>query len=107
MENGLARIKTIACTGCGLCVKACPTKLISIEDTGIAVYVLCRSLEKGAIVRKKCSKGCLGCGKCARECLSKAITVENSLAQIDYEKCSHCGGCAEVCLTKCLQRTGH
>ena len=103
IENSLARIDKRLCTGCGLCVKACPNKLISIEDAGIAVAVFCKSIEKGAVVRKKCSKGCIGCRKCIQGCMSAAISVEENLAAIDYEKCSRCGGCAEVCVTKCIQ----
>ena len=103
MENSLAHIKMDLCTGCGLCVKACPNNLITIDNADIPVSVLCCSIEKGGIVRKKCSKGCLGCGKCVRECPDKAIVVQENLARIDYEKCSGCGRCVEVCVTKCIK----
>jgi len=103
MENGLARIIPARCTGCTLCVKACPNKLITMEDAAIATAVLCTNIEKGAIVRKKCSYGCIACGKCVRECLSHSITLENNLAQINYETCTGCGRCAEVCITHCIQ----
>ena len=106
MENGIARINTNLCTGCGLCVKACPNSLITVENAGIAVSVLCNSPEKGAVVRKKCSKGCIGCRKCVQVCMFDAITVEENLAEIDYEKCSFCGKCAEVCVTGCIRYHG-
>ena len=103
IENGLARIDPRLCTGCGLCVKACPNSLISVASESIVVSVLCKNLEKGAVMRKKCSRGCVACSKCVRTCLSAAITVEDNLARIDYDKCSRCGGCAAECVTKSIQ----
>ena len=103
--NGLARIDPELCTGCGLCVKTCPSKMITIEDANIPVVFLCNSIEKGAIVRKKCAKGCIVCGKCVRACMSGAITLEDHLVKIDHEKCSLCGGCAEVCVTGTIRHT--
>ncbi|MCL2828131.1 MAG: RnfABCDGE type electron transport complex subunit B [Oscillospiraceae bacterium] len=103
MENGLARISPARCTGCTLCVKACPNQLITMESTSIATAVLCNTIEKGAIVRKKCSYGCIACGKCVRECPSNSIIMKHNLAQIDYETCTGCGRCVEVCITHCIQ----
>jgi len=103
MENSLAHIKMDLCTGCGLCVKACPNNLITIENADIPIAVLCKSIEKGGIVRKKCSSGCIACTKCVKECPDKAIVMEDNLARIDYEKCSGCGRCVEVCVTKCIK----
>jgi len=103
IENELARIHTKLCTGCGLCIKACPNELITMEHDSIATVVVCKNLEKGAVVRKKCSKCCLGCGKCARECPSAAIILEDHLAKIDYEKCIGCRHCADICVTQCIQ----
>jgi len=103
LENGLARINPRLCTGCGLCVKTCPNKLIAIEKKSIAVAVLCKNIEKGAVARKKCSNCCLGCGKCARECSAGAIIVKDNLAEIDYEKCTGCGHCADICVSHCIQ----
>ena len=105
LENGLAWIDPKLCTGCGLCVKSCPNSLITVEDAGIAVSVLCRNPEKGAVTRKKCSKGCIACGKCVRTCLSGAITVENNFAVIDHSKCTSCGNCVKECVTHSIQ--GH
>jgi len=106
IENSLALIDTRLCTGCGLCVKACPNSLISVDNAGIVVAVLCKNIERGAVVRKKCSKGCIGCRKCVTGCLSEALTVEDNLAVIDYKKCSLCGGCADVCVTGSIVRMG-
>jgi Na+-translocating ferredoxin:NAD+ oxidoreductase RNF subunit RnfB len=107
MENGLARIMKDLCTGCGLCVKVCPNKIITIENANIPVFIACNSIEKGAVVRKKCTAGCIACTKCVKECPNGAITMIDNLAVIDYSKCDtkhSCKKCAEVCLTKCIKK---
>ncbi|MCL2125423.1 MAG: RnfABCDGE type electron transport complex subunit B [Oscillospiraceae bacterium] len=104
IENGLAHVDTRKCTGCGLCAKSCPNNVIFMEDDTITTVVLCRNVEKGAIVRGKCSHGCIGCGICARECPAGAIVVADNLARIEYEKCESCGKCVEACVTKCVRQ---
>jgi Na+-translocating ferredoxin:NAD+ oxidoreductase RNF subunit RnfB len=107
MENGLAKIIANLCTGCKLCVKACPKNLIIIENANIPVFVACKNIEKGAIVRKKCTSGCIACTKCVKDCPQNAIEMKDNLAVIDYTKCNldhNCGKCAEVCVTKCVIR---
>jgi RnfABCDGE-type electron transport complex B subunit len=109
MTDGLARIIKHLCTGCGLCVKICPNKLISIENANIPVFIACKNTEKGAVTRKKCSSGCIACTKCVKECPNGAITIIDNLAVIDYEKCKHhdkqgCAKCADVCVTKCIKK---
>ena len=103
MENGLARIHPINCTGCGLCVKACPNRLITIEGDCVSATVMCENLEKGAVARKKCSKACIACRKCERECAAGAIIVKDNLARINPEACTGCGHCVEICITGCVQ----
>ena len=102
MEHGLARINPRLCTGCGLCAKACPNKIITVEDADVGCVILCENTEKGAVARKKCLKACIGCTRCARECPAAAITVDNFLAVVDQEKCTGCGHCAAICPTKCI-----
>ena len=102
MEDGLARIITELCTGCTLCVKKCPNKLISIEKADLPVFIACKSLDKGAVTRKKCTSGCIACTKCVKECPEAAISMADNLAVIDYNKCTGCNKCVEVCMTKCI-----
>jgi formate hydrogenlyase subunit 6/NADH:ubiquinone oxidoreductase subunit I len=64
---------------------------------------MCKSIERGAVARKKCKNACIGCRKCARECPSQAITVEDNLAKIDYSKCTSCAHCVEACVTHSIQ----
>ncbi|MBQ5390987.1 MAG: 4Fe-4S binding protein, partial [Spirochaetales bacterium] len=49
-----------------------------------------------------CSAGCIGCMLCTRQCEFDAIHVENSLAHVDYSKCTQCGKCAEKCPVKVI-----
>ena len=57
------------CKGCGLCVAACPKKLLSLSKTGFNKKgyspVLCEQPDK-----------CIGCAICATMCPDVIITVE-------------------------------
>lgn len=102
IQDGLAHIDASLCRGCGLCAKACPKGLIELVPGGARGVVRCRSHEKGAVVRKACSKGCIGCMKCTKVCEYDAIHVKDHLAEIDQEKCVGCGACAETCPVQCI-----
>jgi Na+-translocating ferredoxin:NAD+ oxidoreductase RNF subunit RnfB len=99
--DGLPKIVEDKCTSCGLCVKACPRKLLKLIEIDKPIVVLCSSTDKGGDVRKICSVGCTGCTICAKNCPETAITVENFLAVIDPTKCTVCG----ICVEKCPQKT--
>ena len=101
-ETGLVEVDADKCTACGACVKACPKGLFELRKKwpkNRAIYVACRSKNKGAVVTKVCKAGCIGCGKCAKVCAFEAITVDNSLAYIDSEKCKLCRKCVNECPT--------
>ncbi len=55
------RVDEEKCIGCGLCIAACPMKILDVED--------------GICVIKKVFM-CLECGSCMRECPEDAITIE-------------------------------
>ena len=94
------------CTGCGLCVEACPRKLIEIVPRDQQVLVMCNSADKGAQAKKICSVSCIACGKCEKACDFDAIKVTNNCARIDYEKCTQCGKCVDACPTNAVRRVG-
>ena len=102
MEKGLARIDTRKCNGCGLCVKACPKNVISVQVHPVPVVVMCKNTEKGGALKDKCSMGCIGCTKCVKECPQEAIKVSDFLASVDYSKCDGCKKCVESCVKKCI-----
>ena len=96
--NGLAKVNFAKCTGCGICAKQCPKKVISlrrfVEDK---VQVRCSNTQAGGVARKACAVACIGCKKCEKTCQHDAIHVVNNLDVIDHEKCVGCGECVEQC----------
>ena len=57
------------CKGCGLCVTACPKKIIALSKT--------RLNEKGLHPAEVIDMDkCIGCAMCATMCPGVAITVE-------------------------------
>lgn len=100
LKDGIAWFDAEKCTGCGLCVKACPRHVISLaQKRPSLVHVACSSHDKGATVRKNCKVGCIACGKCAKVCPKEAITLApgSNLAVIDDAKCVLCGKCVPEC----------
>jgi 2-oxoglutarate ferredoxin oxidoreductase subunit delta len=57
------------CKGCGLCVTACPKKILSISKTesNNSGYFICECTDMGA---------CIGCTSCALMCPDSVIEVE-------------------------------
>lgn len=101
-ETGLVEVDADKCTACGACVKACPKGLFELRKKwpkNRAIYVACRSKNRGAVVMKACKAGCIGCGKCEKVCAFGAITIDNNLAYIDSEKCKLCRKCVNECPT--------
>ena len=101
-ETGLVEIDPDKCTACGACVKTCPKGLIELRKEwpkNRAIYVACRSKNRGSVVMKVCKAGCIGCGKCAKACPFGAITIDSYLAYINPDKCKLCRKCVNECPT--------
>lgn len=96
-SRGIAVVDHEICTGCGLCVKACPRNLIRLTAWEYPIYPACVSEDKGSETRKVCVTGCIDCGSCVRNCPADAISIINHHAVIDKEKCIACGMCAVKC----------
>ena len=86
IHNGLAIVDPALCVGCGMCVTKCPRTLIEMVPVSHKIHVRCSSPEKGAIVRKLCSKGCIGCGMCVKMEGGISMFMDRSLARVDYTK---------------------
>jgi len=102
MKDGLPQVDVDKCVGCGQCVEACPRGIIRLHPISATVQVLCRSQDKGGVVRKICKTGCIGCKKCEKACEFDAVSVTNFLARINSEKCTKCGKCVETCPTNAI-----
>jgi RnfABCDGE-type electron transport complex B subunit len=90
------------CTGCKKCISACPKRIIALIPYNADVHVCCSSVDKGGTLRKICEIGCVSCRMCEKVCKHDAISVNDSLAVIDYGKCTGCGDCAEKCPRKLI-----
>ena len=57
------------CKGCGLCITACPKKILALSKT---------KLNHKGHTPVECTdeKACVGCASCAMMCPDTAITVE-------------------------------
>ena len=62
--------KSDVCKGCGLCVTACPKKIVALDET---------VLNAKGHHPAKCvdTEACIGCASCALMCPDCVITVEN------------------------------
>jgi len=97
IKDSIAVVDYEKCGGCGECEAVCPKNLIKILPVKYKYIVKCKSCDKGAAMKEKCSVGCIACRICEKNCPVNAITVDNNCAVIDYEKCIACGLCAEKC----------
>lgn len=104
-DNGLPVIDASKCTGCGMCVKACPqTILAKIDAAQKTAFVQCNNhAPKGPSIMKNCSAACIKCGICEKTCTHDAIHMVNNLPLVDYAKCTNCGDCVAKCPKKVLK----
>lgn len=95
--DGVAVVDYEKCRGCGVCVAACPKKLIELIPFDSRHWVGCKSVENGKATRSYCDVGCISCRICEKNCEADAISVNDNIAYIVYNKCVDCG----VCVSKC------
>lgn len=103
-EDGLPHIDYAKCTGCGMCVKACPQFILStVPSNRKGAIALCTNRNPNkTVILKQCKTGCIKCGKCEKNCPEKAIVVTNGIPVVDYTKCTSCGECIKGCPTHVL-----
>jgi phosphoadenosine phosphosulfate reductase len=59
-ETSRQLLKAHRCTGCGICIKACPVNAVSIDNGHVII-----------------NKNCIHCGKCTDSCV--VLRYENKL----------------------------
>jgi Na+-translocating ferredoxin:NAD+ oxidoreductase subunit B len=84
-DNGMPVVIEELCTGCGLCVKACPRGVIEVHPIDREVFVFCKNLDDPKTSRKVCSAACIGCAICSRKS-DGGVIMKDNLAIIDYSK---------------------
>lgn len=107
MHEGLPKVIPAKCKACGICVKTCPRKIISLEhfekEKGI-VAIACSSLEKAAEVKRICPVGCIACKICEKNSPDGVFEVIDNLARINYKKATDQTNW-DICIEKCPNKT--
>ena len=99
-EDRLAIIIPEKCTGCTMCVAACPKNIIRMVPESQKVHVLCSSHDKGPATKKVCSVGCIGCTLCTKK--TSNMTMDNNLAVVDYAALDNTHDPVDVCPTNTI-----
>jgi len=74
-SNWIAEVNEAQCSGCGLCVKACPAEVLELEE---------RPLADGRKPKKavRDESACLGCGVCVSACKRGALEMKVRPARV-------------------------
>lgn len=101
-EDNLPHVIEEKCTACGLCVEACPRRIIELLPCKDRVIVNCSSKDKGAVARKVCKVSCIACRICLK-LAPEAYKIDDNLASVIHEKGDAAALPAiEKCPTKCI-----
>jgi electron transport complex protein RnfB len=110
-KDGIVEVNTDRCTGCAMCLPACPKDLFQLYPRTHRIQLSCVARDKQAIVRATCMVGCTLCRKCVAKCPAGAITWDGRTILIDHEKCLAYGpscneACVDICPSVILHRVG-
>ena len=59
LADGVAKVNSQVCTGCGSCVKACPRGVLELIPKRAKIAISCSTQDKGKAVMDVCSVGCI------------------------------------------------
>lgn len=110
-EDGIAVVNEETCTGCGLCVSACPKNILALYPKAHRIELACVAVDKSSVVRPTCIVGCVTCRKCVNACPAGALSWSGKTIEIDHEKCMAYGpscefACSDICPTGVIHPPG-
>jgi electron transport complex protein RnfB len=101
-DSGIVEIDHQKCTGCAVCIDACPKHVLAMYPRAHRVVLSCQTADRGKAVKEVCSVGCIQCQLCIKECPADAISLVNGAISIDHVACNAYGrGCGEACVAVC------
>jgi Na+-translocating ferredoxin:NAD+ oxidoreductase RNF subunit RnfB len=100
-ENGLPEVIEELCTGCGVCVKACPRNVLEMHPVDRNVFVFCKNQDDPKRSKEVCSVSCIGCGICARKS-DGGVVMEGSLGKVVHELFDESKVPFDKCSTKAI-----
>lgn len=85
--NELPVVVEELCTGCTLCVSACPRDIMAMIPKKQKIFIGCVNPEKGKAVKDVCDVGCTGCTLCAnpKTTPSGDYVMEGDLPVINFQ----------------------
>jgi len=99
---GIVEIDVTKCTGCAVCIDACPKNVLIMYPREHRVILSCLTQAKGKAVKDTCTVGCIQCQLCIKECPAKAIDFRDGAIDINHFMCRHYGpACKEICVEVC------
>ncbi len=101
-DSGIVEINETNCTGCGLCLNACPKQCIIMTPRDHRVALSCLTEDQGKVVKSLCTVGCIRCSKCIKKCPAEAISFVGEAIVVDHVSCIAYGpSCNEICVEVC------
>ncbi len=101
MKDNMPVIDREKCTGCGVCVKACPKQVLQLLPKDATCYVPCSNHDSGKAVSGVCSAGCVHCMACTRKG-KDVVNMVNGRIEIGYEQMTD--DMAKACVGACSKQ---